>query len=1030
MKELISLCARRPVTIIMIMAALVIASIFSLSFLSLDRLPAFAVPRVTVETLYPGMAAEEVRSILTIPVEDALSPVKGLEGMRSVSRNGASLICLDFRWGTDPMAASALVREALDAVYPSLPEGIQRPMVQPGDPDAEPDAVIAVRPLGGSGAFARNLAEYELRARLRRIDGVGSVVLAGGERIEERLRLDLPRLTARGLDISSLAQLISAETADFPAGNAREGDGELVVQSSGRPASASELPGLVLPVSPGGLSLGDTGELREETARRQSVFITAGAEAAALEVYRRAGADPVKLSREIRKTVKEAAALFGREAEIRLVKDSSPLIIRSLRSLGISALLGASAVIITLFLFMRSVRLSLLAALSIPVSAAAGICVLALTGRSLNSMSLGGLALGIGLVSDTGVIMLDLLQRSFGGRKEKPSPEECGRRASSIAGSSAASTITTAVVFVPVIFLPGPLGSLFGDTAAALTASICSGWLYAQFCIPSLYCMSGFSRMANNGGDGMVCIAYNEVMTHNNTGGGGAGSRLVYMLSRGINGIEKKYRRALAPVLRRPLNMFLAALFASLVGAFLLLSRPAVFISPDDAGEVLVSLTFPPGAMLETIGRTGREMTEKLSKLSSVREVFGRAGSEAEDLAPRSNIDYMDEKLVLRCVLAEGAKPEKALVEIKRAAETSSGSLGAEIKAEFPRDRAELLLGLSSLHSFAVRGNDREELAERAALILRRLEGRAAPGKRPAGTRPELRFYPDRDAAAFLGISAGRIAETLYTLSEGIVASRLEIEGRPLDLRISGAPLSEAGLRDIPLLSERGAWVSLGSLGRIERREAEAALARLDRADAVFLDAEPETAAYMKRFAGRFPWFARAGESAFSRYRISLFVNLLLVLILLYMSMGAQFESFLLPLILMLSIPFSLAGAGPALLLSGSRLDSGAVLGLTALFGLVVNNGLILFEISEEKIRDGFKPAGAVYSGASERLRPVLITSATTIFALLPLVLSPLGASQRSMAAAMLGGLAASTLLSLFALPPVFMRFFAWREGR
>jgi multidrug efflux pump subunit AcrB len=427
MKGLVSFCVRRPVGVIMSMAALVVAALFSLSFLPLDRFPEFALPRVTVETLYPGMAASELRSMLTIPVEDALSPVKGLERIRSVSRDGASVICLDFRWGTDPMTASALVREALDAVYPSLPEGIRRPAVVPGDPDAAPDAIIAIRPLNGNGVFARNLAEYELRARLRRIDGVGSIILVGGEQLEERLRLDLPRLAARGIAPADFAQLLSAETVDLPAGNAREGDMELIVQSSGRPASIEELSGLVLPFVSGGLKLGEAGDLTLQASRLKSVFIADGEDLAALEVYRRPGSDPVRLSRDIAKTLKEASRLFSGEAEIRLVKDSSPLIVRGLLNLGISALLGAAAVICTLFFFLRRVRLSLLAALSIPVSAAAGVCALALAGRSLNGMSLGGLALGIGLVSDTGVIMLDTLHRFFGERDAKPAPPEQGR---------------------------------------------------------------------------------------------------------------------------------------------------------------------------------------------------------------------------------------------------------------------------------------------------------------------------------------------------------------------------------------------------------------------------------------------------------------------------------------------------------------------------------------------------------------------------------------------------------------------------
>jgi multidrug efflux pump subunit AcrB len=280
------------------------------------------------------------------------------------------------------------------------------------------------------------------------------------------------------------------------------------------------------------------------------------------------------------------------------------------------------------------------------------------------------------------------------------------------------------------------------------------------------------------------------------------------------------------------------------------------------------------------------------------------------------------------------------------------------------------------------------------------------------------------------------VAEALYTITEGVAASRLEIEGRPLDVRVSGKPLGpepEAALEHIPLLTSRGNRVFLGSLGRVERRESEAALARLDRGDVIYLDLLPASGrgqgftGRMQKAAAGLPWLSRAGESAFSRYRSSLFITLALVLILLYMTMGAQFESFLLPLILMLAIPFSLAGAGSALFLSGAGLDSGAVLGLTVLFGLVVNNGIILYEIGEEKIRLGLSPGGAVFSGARERFYPVLITTITTILALLPLMIAPLGSSQRSMAAVMTGGIISAALLTLFALPPFFIRFFRWR---
>jgi multidrug efflux pump subunit AcrB len=476
----------------------------------------------------------------------------------------------------------------------------------------------------------------------------------------------------------------------------------------------------------------------------------------------------------------------------------------------------------------------------------------------------------------------------------------------------------------------------------------------------------------------------------------------------------------------------------------LLLLRPAVFINPDEAEEVWVSAAFPPGTVSELVGKAGAELSQIILEIPCIKTVYGRAGAEEEDVSRRADTDYLKEELILRCVFSGGTGPEKALAEITGAVngfkKTNDILLDANVLVYLPKDRIETYLGLSSELTFAVTGKDQEETAGRAALAAERLGTQAA--LRPKGRRPELRFYPNREASAYLAMSASDIAESLYALSEGVVASRLEIEGRPLDLRMSGKPVSsfsandgpETALERIPLKTPRGKTVYLGSLGGIERRDAEAALARLDRSDVIYLDAPRgggrKMAALLKETAARFSWFARADESVFSRYRNALVLNICLVLILLYMTMGAQFESFLLPLVLMLTIPFSLAGAGPALLLSGARLDSGAVLGLTALFGLVVNNGLILFEISDEKIRSGCAPVPAVYRGAAERLRPVLITAATTVFALLPLALNPLGNSQKSMSAAMLGGLAASTLLSLFALPPVFIRFFRRREKR
>jgi multidrug efflux pump subunit AcrB len=430
----------------------------------------------------------------------------------------------------------------------------------------------------------------------------------------------------------------------------------------------------------------------------------------------------------------------------------------------------------------------------------------------------------------------------------------------------------------------------------------------------------------------------------------------------------------------------------------------------------------------------GLRVSRLLGGLPGTASLFGRAGAEDEDPGRRADPDFRRERFLFRVFLREGAAPEELLGEVRR---VLGESLPPELSfsAAYPQDRAERLLGLSSSRSLVLRAPDREELARRLLSAREALAGTLPPGgleTRPSGTRPELRIIPRREIAALTGLSTLALAGSLYAATEGAPAGNLEIRGRPLEFRLSG-DLSSPGerspvslLEGLPLASAGGV-VLLGALGRIERREAEAALARLDRADAVYLDLPGPVPA---EIPGSPPGLSRADESVFTRYRSSLILTVALVILLLYMTLAAQFESPVLPLILMAGIPFSLAGTGPALFLLGAFLDSGAVLGLVVLFGLVVNNGILLYEAGEEKLSRGHSPPGAFFSGARERLRPILITTLTTIFALLPLALSPRGASQRSMAAAMLGGIIASTLLCLFVLPPVFIFFFKGRQRR
>jgi multidrug efflux pump subunit AcrB len=347
------------------------------------------------------------------------------------------------------------------------------------------------------------------------------------------------------------------------------------------------------------------------------------------------------------------------------------------------------------------------------------------------------------------------------------------------------------------------------------------------------------------------------------------------------------------------------------------------------------------------------------------------------------------------------------------------------------------VLGLSDGEGFVVTAKSADEARDKAQNAIEKMRNDydallESIVLRPSGERRELRILPKREILALLGINNVEIAEAAMGVTEGTLATRLEIDGRPLEVRVRGAranpPLPpQETLSVIPARAQEGGPVPIGTVGSIIEEFSPVSLARLDRSDAVYIDMTAKDGrerALRDMFEKQFTkseGFHRAGETVFAKYRVSLAVTIALVVVLLYLTMGAQFESWTMPLVLMLTIPFSLAGAGPALLLFGANLDSGAVIGIVTLFGIVVNNGIVLYETSLEHIGNGSTVARSVYCGARERFKPVLATTLTTVIVLLPLVLSPTAASQKAMASAMLGGIIASTVLTLFVLPAIFM---------
>ncbi|OHD19256.1 MAG: hypothetical protein A2087_09560 [Spirochaetes bacterium GWD1_61_31] len=954
------------------------------------------------------MSSTEMRSLITKSLEDALASARGLSSMRSITRDSRSLIQLDFAWGEDSNRAAARVRELVDAVYPSLPEGAERPIVLPVDNASAPLLVLAVTSTRQSVAFTRRIVEYEMKARLRQVAGVGMVSMSGGSDNEIVVLVDVEKAAARQVDVSQLAQAIGQAHADIPAGSVRNGRLELSVVARGRSTRLDEFSRILLNGPSGAFPLDQLARVVERPARQDSLFLYGGSEQICLEVYARADVDPVATARELRGSIADMSRAIGDDIKIEIVRDESLAIASSVQGLGLSIVLGAIAAIVVLLAALRSLRAGFLVSATIPLSAACSLVVLSLTGRSLNSMSLGGIGLAIGLISDNAVVVLDAIVARVHKAQRPLDRAMVVEAVMEVAGGTFGSTITTAVVFVPILFLPGALGALFADLAISLIVANTAGWIMGVFALPSLYFLMHRPTVA----------VRSEVL-------------------------ERKYGKALATVLRRPQFVIVISIVSAILGLGLILQRPVSFMPEDEVTEYIYTVSFPAGTTFERISRDGTAIQARINELEGISHSYGVAGAEVADLVRRSDPAWSPQNLVIYCFVKAGFD-SLALRDSLFRSSTTIVPADCEYFIQAAIDPAARLLGIDSQQGLVVRGDEPDRARENLAQFKDRLRVLAGDAEALVQVSPSSRVtrilvIPLRERLSLLGLDSSQLASAMGYAAEGAVIGTIELDGISQSIRVAADPArlddnADAGsryltsidaVRSLPILLKEG-LLSVGAIANFVEDDIPAALARIDRRDVLYVRVLPPVgqekpyAKMIMTIKQELPFVQDHDESALKQHGKALLGTIILVIVLLYLVLSAQFESLGLPALLLTTIPLALAGAGPALILGGAGLDSGSVLGLVVLFGVAVNNAIIMFETTQQYRMAGCSSGLAAWLGATKRIRPILATTATTIVALVPMIVFSAGAAQRSMSLAMLGGLFASTVLSLFLAPVLF----------
>lgn len=1059
--RLVDKATERPVTVLMFFIAVALFGAVSLSRLDVNLLPDLSYPTLTVRTELTGAAPQEIESLLSKPIEEAVGIIKNVRQVRSVSRSGQSDVVIEFLWGTDMNLASVDVREKLDIV--TLPLEAKRPLLLRFDPSGEPVMRLALRERAGESEAApalgedalkslRRLAEDELKDDLESVQGVAAVKVSGGLEDEIQVLVDQRKLAQLGLSVGDVAARLRAENVNLSGGRLEEGTRRYLVRTVNEFDSVRAMANAVIAAGDARpVYLRDIAEVRRGYKERKAITRVDGVEAVELAVYKEGDANTVQVARGVVDRLERVRETLPADLELIAAHDQSAFISASIRQVTNAALLGGLLAVLVLYAFLRDARATFIIALSIPVSVIGTFALMHLSDLSLNIMSLGGIALAIGLLVDNSIVVLENIVRK---REQGRSVLEAAREGTGeVATAVIAATLTTVAVFFPMVFVHGIAGQLFRDQALTVTYALLFSLILAIVLIPMLAAAGGRRGFGE---------AYEEAPA-------GRFTRAVAAFGRGgaklLHGIGAALRLALAPLvwlvqrfngaaarayavlLRRSLRHRLAVIglaAAAFALTMLLVPRLGTELIPQLAqNEFSVSLRLPPGAPLDATDRAVQAAWRAAAAQPGVESTYSVAGT--GNRLDASPVDAGENTGELHVVLAPGSDRETEARAIAGIRERLAGIAG--LQYDFGRPE---LLALSTPLEVAVTGYELDRLAaaaERIARVLERSPRYTDLRTTVEGGNPEIQIAFDQDRAASLGLAVRDLADSVVRNVRGEVATRYSWRDTRIDVLVRSVDNRRATLEDITGLvinpaSERP--VSLDDVATIELADGPAEIRRIDQQRVALVSANlahgdlGTATAEVKELIAAMPMppgiaaEVRGQSEEMQASLASMQFTLLLAVFLVYLVMASQFESLIHPLVILFTIPLALVGAVLALYLSGSTLNVVAFIGIIMLAGIVVNNAIVLIDLVNQLRRAGAAVDEAILEAGAARLRPILMTTLTTALGLAPMAIGVgEGAEVRApMAIAVIGGLLSSTLLTLVVIPVVYSLIERRRDRR
>ncbi len=1035
MKSFIAACIRRPVSVSMFTVAACVFGLVSLGRLPVNLLPEISYPTLTVETRMPGAAPVEVETLVTRPIEEAASVTPGLSRVTSRSRAGVSEVTLEFVWDTNMDFAALDVREKVDGVL--LPEDAERPRLKRFDPSAD-----AIFRLGVSGDLPlgelREWTEEELKKDLDSVAGVAAVRIEGGLTREIQVDLDEGRLAAWGLTAAEISDRIAAAHVNVAGGSVHEDEARYLVRTLNELDTLDRIRAVIVKDTGGRrVRLGDVAEIRAGFKDQEVILRENGAEGVEVRIFREGDANTVQVAEGIRSRLAEIEDAVPAGIGLTTLFDQSGFIEGAISEVARNAWEGGLLAILVIALFLRDRRATSVVALAIPVSVVATFFVMQQMGLSLNIMSLGGLALGVGMLLDDSIVVLEAIHRRRAGGEAPAVAAAAG--ASEVAGPVIASTLTTVAVFLPIVFVEGVAGQLFRDQALTVSISILASLAFSLALIPVLASRGG--PAAGAAAPGRMARGLRGIRSAT----GSAGRVLIWPLrpvfrafSATENAVANAYPGILRAALRHPAAVFLLA--SGLFAGSLVAGRFAVGVELLPAlsqGEFHFDIHLPEGSAVQSTDALAGEVAASLHGDPAVLRVTTEAGA-GNTTGFTGSAARTEHRGRIGVVMADRDDPEAEARVIE--------ALRADL-ASRPGVRHEF--GRPSYFSFRqpveveVFSDDRELLegeARRIQEAMDRVSGLADIRSTAEAGNPEIRVRFETDRLARLGLSVDQASEALRRKLRGEVATRLDEGDRRVDIVVRGSGPMRSRTAAVPEMIVHATDtrpVPLRALGAAEVSEGPAELRRVGQRPAVVISSSldgRDLASATEAISGQIAGLglppgveARFGgqRDEMDRSFRSLALAIGLAIFLVYFVMASQFESLLHPFLILFTIPLAAIGVIGALILSGSALSVIVLIGVVMLAGIVVKNAIVLVDCVNRLRREGMEKEEAILAASRIRLRPILMTTLTTILGLTPMALGlGEGAEIRGpMAITVIGGLLVSTALTLVVIPTAYSVF-------